>query len=69
MAAVQIIDLVKIVPVFGDPGVKVVRGVRPEDVLDTLNPTDRFEPEQRVKVALRLAKAHLFDGRAERFIK
>jgi len=33
-----------------------------------VNPTDRFEPDQRVKVTLRLSKAHLFDGETERVI-
>ncbi len=34
-----------------------------------VKPTDRFEPDQRIKVTLRLSKAHLFDGATEKVLK
>jgi multiple sugar transport system ATP-binding protein len=93
----------------GHVGKKVVFGIRPEDVQDTLtvtnpdpnatievkvevsepmgsetylylttgassfiarvNPTDRFDSDQKVKVTLKLENAHLFDGETEKVLK
>ena len=34
-----------------------------------VNPTDRFEPDQKVKITLRLENAHLFDATTEKALK